>query len=293
MNPTPQLPVIDLRLRPPVGAFRAAKMFSLGERSARMGRSTGMHQAPSARECSMALTLEEMDSAGIQIGLMPGLTRASALDGQIGNEELATIQAKSGGRLVGLAGIDPSDRKQAAREIDRARSLHGFPGISMEPGLLQNPLHVDDRRIYPTYAKCEDEGIPVVLMTGGNAGPDPSYMSPVHLDRVLADFPGLKIVAAHGSWPYVTEVIHVAFRRPNLYLSPDIYTFLPGGDDYVAAARDILQDRFLYGSAYPFLPIIDPVQRTKELGFPPEVLRKVLYDNAATLFDIYPTERAG
>jgi uncharacterized protein len=279
-------PIIDMRLRPPVGSFVRAKMFALGERSAGMGNSTGMLQARSARENSLELTIQEMDTAGVTIAIMPGLTRATELDGQIPNEELAAIQRQTGGRFIGLTGIDPSDRKRAAEEIDKTREHYGFPGIALEPGLLAQPMHCDDRRIYPLYAKCEDEGIPVSIMTGGNAGPDPSFMDPVHLDHVLADFPTLKVVAAHGSWPYVTEVIHVAFRRPNLYLSPDIYTFLPGGALYLDALRGVLKERMLYGSAYPFLPIVDPVVRTREFEVPDDILRNLFYRNASELFGL-------
>src|SRR3546814_18844203 len=56
--------------------------------------------------------------------------------------------------------------------------------------------------IYPLYAKCEVRGLPVVMMAGGNAGPDLSYTEPSHIDRVLGDFPDLKVVATHGAWPW-------------------------------------------------------------------------------------------
>ncbi|MEW6046031.1 MAG: amidohydrolase family protein [Bacillota bacterium] len=286
MTRTAVMPVVDLRLRPPLGSFLKAKMFALIERSARMGLATGMTPAPSALERSFEKTLQEMDEAGVVVAIMPGMVRATPLDGQISNDELARIQQESGGRFVGLGAINPLDGKQALAEIDRCVHDYGFPGIAMEPGLLPTPLYVDDRRLYPIYRKCEDEGIPVLLMTGGNAGPDPSYMSPTALDHVLADFPSLQVIAAHGSWPYVTEVLHVAFRRPNLYISPDLYTFMPGGDLYIQAAATYLQDRFLYGSAYPFLPIIEPVGRLKASGPPPEILEKVFYKNAARLFKL-------
>src|SRR3546814_2096473 len=91
--------------------------------------------------------------------------------------------------------------------------------------------------IYPLYAKGEDRGLPVVMMAGGNAGPDLSYTEPSHIDRVLGDFPDLKVVATHGAWPWVHQILHVAYRRPNLYLSPDQYIAnMPGMDDYVRAA---------------------------------------------------------
>ena len=85
-------------------------------------------------------------------------------------------------------------------------------------------------------------------MAGGNAGPDTTYSSPEHIDRVARDFPNLVIVSAHGNWPWVSQIIHVCYRRPNIYLSPDMYLFgrLPGASDYINAANGFMADRFLF-----------------------------------------------
>ena len=60
-------------------------------------------------------------------------------------------------------------------------------------------------------------------MAGGNGGPDLSYSDPVHVDRVAADFPALPIVVSHGGWPWVHQILHVAYRRQNVHVSPDMY----------------------------------------------------------------------
>ena len=48
----------------------------------------------------------------------------------------------------------------------------GMKGVVIEPGLLATPMHLDDARMYPLYAHCEDLKLPVLFMAGGNAGPD-------------------------------------------------------------------------------------------------------------------------
>ena len=97
--------------------------------------------------------------------------------------------------------------------------------------------------------------MPVIMLAGGNAGPDIGYTVPVALDRVLADFPKLKVAVAHGGWPWVHQVLHIAFRRPNLYLSPDMYLVnMPGMNDYLKAADGFLAERFIYGSSFPLCP---------------------------------------
>ncbi len=48
-----------------------------------------------------------------------------------------------------------------------------------------------------------------------------------------------------------------------------------GAADYIMTANNFMQDRFLYGSAYPLMPIVDCVEHFKEL-FKPEVLPKLM-----------------
>jgi predicted TIM-barrel fold metal-dependent hydrolase len=229
----------------------------------------------------MPLLLKEMDEAGVTTGVIIG--RNSGRYGSLSNDDVAKMVADYPGRFVGTASIDPSNRKIASEQINQAINA-GFRAINIEPGSYPLPLMVDDRRLYPIYAQCEDADIPVIIMAGGSAGPDLSYTEPAHLDRVAADFPSLKIVVSHGGWPWVHQVLHIAFRRPNIYLSPDQYLAnLPGSDDYIRAADGFLADRFLYASSYPFTPVTGYAAWFKKLPIRPESMEKILYKNAAKL----------
>ena len=97
--------------------------------------------------------------------------------------------------------------------------------------------------------------LPFILSAGGNIGPDCSYTLPVCLDRVARDFPKLNMVVAHGGWPWITAILHVAFRRGNVYVSPDMYELMPGNEAYAAAMNSYLSERYVYASSYPFVPL--------------------------------------
>ena len=71
-----------------------------------------------------------------------------------------------------------------------------------------------------------------------------------------------------------------------------MYSFLPGGQLYVEAANGYLQDRFLFGTAYPALPFQGTVERVCGLSFSDEVLDKVLFGNAARLLGTEPHNSA-
>ncbi|HSB81580.1 MAG TPA: amidohydrolase family protein, partial [Candidatus Methylomirabilis sp.] len=140
------------------------------------------------------------------------------------------------------------------------------------------------RRLYPIYARCADRGLAVILTLSLMTGPDVSYCLPVDVDQVAHDFPTLKLVIAHACWPWVQPMVGVAFRRTNVYLSPDIYAInLPGRDDFTLAARTYLQDRFLFASGYPFAPVGGAVQAYRAMGFLGEIADKIFRRNAAAL----------
>ena len=278
------MPVIDFRLRPPLKGFLDMIMYAGAERRDRLTRQHGMEPAASAQAQSMPLLLAEMDAAGVTLGVVMG--RCSGVYGAVSNQDVAAIVRAYPGRFIGVGSVDPSNRKAAMRQIDEALTL-GLNGINIEPGAYAEPMHADDRRLYPIYAYCEDKGIPVTVMAGGSAGPDLSYTIPVHIDRVAGDFPGLRIAVSHGAWPWVQQILHVAYRRPNVYVSPDQYLCnMPGMHDYILAANGFLAERFLYASSYPFIGVKDYADWFRRLPLKPELMDQLMYRNAARFLGI-------
>ncbi|MCD8026218.1 MAG: amidohydrolase family protein [Clostridiales bacterium] len=113
-------------------------------------------------------------------------------------------------------------------------------------------------------------------------------LSPQRLDRVARKFSNLKIIVAHGGWPWVRESISLALVLPNVYLIPDIYgTNGPGAQDYITAANTVLSDKIVYGSSYPILHLEDSVDFVKEKwDLTEENEEKVLYKNAAQILGL-------
>jgi predicted TIM-barrel fold metal-dependent hydrolase len=273
--------VIDFRVRPPTGGFLDLLLFTDAARRDRITRMHGFAPAPSAQAKSIAMMLEEMDVGGVTLALLPA--RHSDRLGSIANDEVLRIASAHPQRFVAAAAVDPSDRRAARAVIEDAKRA-GFRALNVEPGASPTPMRADDRRLYPIYADCEDAGLPIIVMAGGSAGPDLGYTDPVAIDRVAADFPTLRIVVAHGGWPWVHQILHIAYRRPNLYVSADQYLAnMAGMRDYVDAINGFLGDRFIYGSSYPFLPIDAYADWFRSLPIRPDVLPRVMHDNAAEL----------
>jgi predicted TIM-barrel fold metal-dependent hydrolase len=80
---------------------------------------------------------------------------------------------------------------------------------------------LNDKRLWPFYEKACELDIPLTVHTGTSyVVPQPGkYTLPILLDDVLLDFPELKIIAYHMGWPYSEELIGLAGKHANLYLS--------------------------------------------------------------------------
>jgi predicted TIM-barrel fold metal-dependent hydrolase len=80
---------------------------------------------------------------------------------------------------------------------------------------------LNDKRMWPFYEKACELDIPLTIHTGVSyVVPQPNkYTLPILLDDVLLDFPDLKVIAYHMGWPYHEELMGLAGKHINLYLS--------------------------------------------------------------------------
>jgi hypothetical protein len=107
---------------------------------------------------------------------------------------------------------------------------------------------------------------------------------------VARDFPRLELVIAHGGYPWITQTLHVAFRRANVYVLPDMYLLMPGNEAYVAAMNGYLSERFLFGTSYPFSPIQDSINALLAVARDDDIAEKVLFGNAKALLKLKEEE---
>ena len=183
--------------------------------------------------------------------------------------------------LIGIGSVDPfkGDANTIHAEIERAVGALGLVGINLEPGFGDPPRHADDPAFFPVYEACAALKVPVFLMSGPTS-PSLDWTNPAPVGRVAAAFPDLPVVCFHGFWPYVNEIIGVAFRYANVFVVPDMYLFLPGGSLYVEAGNGFLRDQLLFGTSYPFRAMKQTVDDFIALGWRDEVLDLVLHKNA-------------
>ena len=118
------------------------------------------------------------------------------------------------------------------------------------------------------------------------------YSHPRYLDQVATDLPELKIVATHGGWPWVTEMVAVAWKHPNVYIdtagqSPKYIAMASmGWAPLMQLGNSLLQDRILFATRYPLLTFERALEEFNQLPLKEEVKEKWLGKNAARLLKL-------
>jgi uncharacterized protein len=230
----------------------------------------------------------DMDRCGIERVLIPSLQIRSfvhqRMQWEFAPDEIHAIVQEYPGRLHGLYGINPYSRMAGVRELERSVRQLGFVGAHLHPYGFELPL--DHRRFYPFYAKCAELEVPVVIQVGHSAEAMPSEAGrPLLLDTVALDFPELRIVAAHTGWPWVEELIALAWKHPNLFIATTAHPpkhWQPELISFLNTNRGI--GKVMYGSDYPVLEWSSSLQQIQELGLKPEALSQLLWGAAQTAF---------
>jgi len=285
-------PIIDMRLRPPIPAWVRGTVFKTAMHYPR--KFTTFKGARSAWLESVEILFEEMDVAGIRYGVLMG--RASSGSGNLGgvaNKEIVDAVAENPDRFLGFLGVDLDDVPSGLAEIKEFHNETNIKGISIEPGSARVPRWCDDPILDPIYELALELDLPVSISLSGLlsalAGHDITWSSPVSIQRVARRYPELKIIVSHAAWPYADEMVVVALASPNIYVSPDLYSAtkgMIGADTYVKGANMFLEERTLFGSAYPVKDIPETVSDFLEMGWRQEIIPKILYANAAKLLKL-------
>jgi uncharacterized protein len=209
-------------------------------------------------------------------------------------DDLATLERRFPGRFLAAAGVDVGallvDPQAPLAELVRCVETLGVRRIAIEPG--RAPLHAEhvaDRRLYPLYEAAQSHKVAVFLQTSGIwGGVDLHHAHPRWIDRVAHDFPDLRLIASHGAYPFVREMIAVAVRRPNVFPSPDLYLYTPSGREWVYAVnKGQIAEQFLFGSGFPLCgDLTRTVDRFLLQGWRPARLDRILFGNALRALDL-------
>ncbi|WP_309317500.1 amidohydrolase family protein [Streptomyces salinarius] len=213
---------------------------------------------------------------------------------RIANEEVAESCAAHADVLVPFASVDPHKGRAGVREARRLVEGYGVRGFKFHPSI--QAFSPDDRMAYPLYETIEELGVPALFHTGqtgigagvpGGGGIRLKYSNPMLVDDVAVDFPELRIILAHPSFPWQDEALAVATHKPYVYIDLSGWSPKYFPPQLVRYANTLLKDKVLFGSDYPVITPDRWLADFEKLDIRPEVRPRILKDNAARLLGLH------
>lgn len=198
-------------------------------------------------------------------------------------EEVAEAAQQAPDRIFGAFGVNPWEGMTGVRKLEQAVTEHGFVGAHVHPYGWGLPVNAADW--YPFYAKCAELEVPVMMQVGHSAEFMPNKTGqPLLVDDIALYFPELKIVCCHMGWPWVEELIALAWKHPNVYVATTAHAPKYWDPKFIRFANSRGKDKVLFGTDWPVINHERARRELLELGLKPEALRKLLHDNAAAVF---------
>jgi uncharacterized protein len=211
----------------------------------------------------------------------------------ISNDYIADIAKKYPNQFVSFGSVDPWKGRAAVREVSRCADL-GMRGLKFMP--IMQEFYPNDERFYPIWEEAQRLGLVVLIHSGttgvgagtpGGGGYKLKYSRPIpHIDDVAADFPEMRIIMAHPSWPWQEEQLAMLAHKPNVYMDLSGWSPKYFQPSLVQYANTLAQDKMLFGSDYPVMTPERWLRDFEAAPFADEVREKILLKNAAGLLGI-------
>jgi uncharacterized protein len=211
---------------------------------------------------------------------------------RVGNDEVLETARANPDVLIPFASVDPHKGKLAvreARELVRA-GVHGFKFHPNTQAFWPN-----ERAWYPLYEVIAEAGLIALFHSGttgigagmpGGGGVRLKYSNPMCIDDVAADFPDLRIILAHPSFPWQDEALAIAVHKPNVYIDLSGWSPKYFPDNLIRYTNTLLRTKMLFGSDFPLITPDRWLADFEQLPIKDDVRPLVLKENAARLLGL-------
>jgi hypothetical protein len=175
------------------------------------------------------------------------------LKADIPNRYVADYVSKYPQKLIGFAGIDPTE-SGAAEEVVIAKQDLLLRGITLSPA--NQDFHPGDTRARRVYEEAERLEMPIVVHPSGQFTEESKleYGRPYLLDEVARTFPKLRLIIAQLGQPWLDETVCLLGKHPHVFA--DVSGLLsrpwPAYNALVNCYQAGVIDKLLFGSDFPY-----------------------------------------
>jgi predicted TIM-barrel fold metal-dependent hydrolase len=226
--------------------------------------------------------VDEMDKHDISVGMLNVATNLEARRAVHEHPE----------RFIASWDIDPNRGMDAIRELERAVEQLGVRSAQVFPAGLTPQVPINDKKMYPLYAKCVELDLPIFVNAGVPGPRVPMACQDVGLiDEVCWFFPELKFVTRHGCEPWTALAAKLLLKWPNLYYSTSAFAPKHYPKDIIDFANTRGAGKVMYAGYYPADLTLDRIfDELPNVPFRDHVWPKFLRENALTLFGLHTGE---
>jgi predicted TIM-barrel fold metal-dependent hydrolase len=172
---------------------------------------------------------------------------------EIPNRFVADYVSKYPQKLIGFAGIDPTE-PGSHEEVKIAKQDLHLRGITLSPA--NQDFHPTDTRAMRVYEEAERQAMPILIHPSGQFTEESKleYARPYLLDEVARTFPGLRLVIAQLGQPWVDETICLLGKHPNVFADVSGLLSRPwqAYNALVNCHQAGVIDKLLFGSDFPY-----------------------------------------
>ncbi|MGH8977667.1 MAG: amidohydrolase family protein [Acidimicrobiia bacterium] len=191
-------------------------------------------------------------------------------------------------RFFGTCQVDANEGMEAVRKLDRAVREHGVKAAHCWGTGLIPQVALNDKKMYPVYAKCVELDIPIFVYAGV-PGPrirfEPQYVG--LLDEVCWFFPELRIITRHGGEPWTELMVKLLLKWPNLYYSTSAFAPKHYNAHIIDFANTRGADKVIYAGYFPMGLSLDRIfSELPDVPFRDHVWPKFLRENAARVLKL-------
>ena len=225
------------------------------------------------------LLLPQMDKWGVERAMV-GVSPANV----IAQKTLADHPD----RFFGAYEFDPNKGMEEIRALVHMYEVYGIKAATAFPAGYLPQVPINDKKMYPFYAKCVELDIPVFVCSG-IPGPRVPF-APQHVERideVCYDFPELRFVTRHGCEPWTALAVKLMLKWPNLYYSTSAFAPKHYPADIINYANTRGADKIIYAGSFPMGLSLDRIMDDMpNVGFKDEVWPKFLRENAVRVLKL-------
>ncbi|WP_344264719.1 amidohydrolase family protein [Actinomadura napierensis] len=228
-------------------------------------------------EDPISVTLRGMDRHNIEWGLIG-----------VEDETSRLALTRHPDRFVASASVDPNQGMAAVRKLVREHEEFGVRAATVFPAGTFPQVPINDKKMYPVYAKCVELDIPI-FVCAGVPGPrlrmDPQRVELI--DEVMFDFPELVFVTRHGCEPWTELAVKLMLKWPGLHYSTSAFSPKYYPKAIVDYANTRGADKIIYGGYFPMGLSLERIfEAMPNVAFRDHVWPKFLHENARRVLKI-------